>query len=167
VTRLDDSDKAIVLIDELREGVVRAGRNVVTNVIWSTDRSPAGFDGTADAALRQAGIVPKANGTVFRILDYPPAGQVALAAGGHAPAARPSEEPEIRGLPPRHPGMHRTRTLDYVIVLSGEIYMLLDDTEIHLRQGDVLVQQATNHAWVNRSDETCRIAIVLVDSEAP
>ena len=66
--------------------------------------------------------------------------------------------------PPRHPAMHRTRSVDYAIVLSGEIDMLLDDSEIHLKAGDVLVQQATNHAWVNRGTEPCRIAFVLIDA---
>jgi len=69
--------------------------------------------------------------------------------GDHAPA---------KGLPPRHPMMHRTRSLDYAIILSGEIDMLLDDSEVHLKAGDVVVQQATNHAWVNRSGKPCRVA---------
>src|SRR5271154_3128253 len=63
--------------------------------------------------------------------------------------------------PPRHHAMHRTRSIDYAIVLSGEIDMLLDESEIHLKAGDVLVQQATNHAWVNRGSAPCRIAFVL------
>jgi mannose-6-phosphate isomerase-like protein (cupin superfamily) len=64
----------------------------------------------------------------------------------------------------RHPGMHRTRSVDYAIVVEGEIDMLLDDTEVHLRAGDVLVQQGTNHAWVNRGALPCRIAFVLIDA---
>ena len=72
-----------------------------------------------------------------------------------------------RGLPPSHPAMHRTRTIDYAIVLSGEIDMLMDDSEVHLKAGDILVQQATNHAWVNRGTEPCRIAFVLIDSKEP
>ncbi len=72
-----------------------------------------------------------------------------------------------KGLPPRHPMMHRTRTLDYAIVISGEIDMLLDDGEVHLKAGDVVVQQATNHAWVNRGKEPCRIAFILMDSQEP
>ena len=63
--------------------------------------------------------------------------------------------------------MHRTRTLDYAIVISGEIDMLLDDGEVHLKAGDVVVQQATNHAWVNRGKEPCRIAFILMDSQEP
>ena len=74
-------------------------------------------------------------------------------------------EAPTRGLPPRHPLMHRTKTVDYIIVMSGEIDMLLDDSEVHLKAGDVMVQQGTNHAWVNRGTEVCRIAFVLVDAK--
>ena len=63
----------------------------------------------------------------------------------------------------RHPGMHRTRSVDYAVVLEGEIEMLLDASEVHLEAGDVLVQQGTNHAWVNRGTAPCRIAFVLID----
>jgi uncharacterized cupin superfamily protein len=63
--------------------------------------------------------------------------------------------------------MHRTRGLDYAIIMSGEIDMLLDDTEVHLKAGDVIVQQATNHAWVNRGKEVCRVAFILMDSQEP
>jgi uncharacterized cupin superfamily protein len=79
-------------------------------------------------------------------------------AGGDAPA---------KGLPPRHSMMHRTRSVDYAIILSGEIDMLLDDGEVHLKAGDVVVQQATNHAWVNRSGQPCRVAFILIDSREP
>ena len=70
-------------------------------------------------------------------------------------------------LPPRHGAMHATDSVDYAIVLEGEIDMLLDEGEVHLRPGDVLVQQGTNHAWVNRGTQTCRIAFVLIGAGAP
>jgi uncharacterized cupin superfamily protein len=63
--------------------------------------------------------------------------------------------------------MHRTRSVDYAIIIAGEIDMLLDDGEVHLKAGDVVVQQATNHAWVNRGKEVCRIAFILMDSQEP
>jgi uncharacterized cupin superfamily protein len=63
--------------------------------------------------------------------------------------------------------MHRTRSLDYAVILSGEIDMMLDDTSVHLTQGDVIVQQATNHGWVNHSPQPCRILFVLMDSKEP
>ena len=67
----------------------------------------------------------------------------------------------------RHANTHRTRTIDYAIVLDGEIDMLLDDSEIHVKAGDVLVQQATNHAWVNNGTKPCRIAFILIDGNTP
>ena len=71
------------------------------------------------------------------------------------------------GKPARHPFMHRTRSIDYALVLEGEIDMLLDDSEVHLKAGDVLIQLGTNHAWVNNSDKPCRIAFVLIDAKEP
>ncbi len=67
----------------------------------------------------------------------------------------------------RHIFTHRTRSIDYAIVLEGEIDMLLDDQEVHLKAGDILVQQGTNHAWVNKSGKPCRICFVLIDSHDP
>jgi uncharacterized cupin superfamily protein len=71
------------------------------------------------------------------------------------------------GAAARHPFMHRTRSIDYALVLEGEIDMLLDDSEVHLKAGDVMVQQGTNHAWVNRSQQVCRMAFILIDAEDP
>ena len=67
----------------------------------------------------------------------------------------------------RHANTHRTRSVDYAIVLDGEIDMLMDDSEVHMKAGDVLVQQATNHAWVNNGTSSCRIAFILVDAQQP
>jgi mannose-6-phosphate isomerase-like protein (cupin superfamily) len=63
--------------------------------------------------------------------------------------------------------MHRTRTVDYAIIMSGEIDMMLDDKVVHVKAGDVVVQQATNHAWLNHGTEPCRIIFVLMDSKQP
>jgi oxalate decarboxylase/phosphoglucose isomerase-like protein (cupin superfamily) len=65
----------------------------------------------------------------------------------------------------RHPFMHRTETIDYAVVLEGEIVMLLDDQDVHLKAGDVVVQRGTNHAWSNRSDKPCKMLYVLIDGE--
>jgi quercetin dioxygenase-like cupin family protein len=66
---------------------------------------------------------------------------------------------------PRDPGMHRTRTIDYAVVLSGEIDMLLEDSDVHLKAGDVVVQRGTNHAWVNRSSAPCQVAFIIIDGK--
>jgi len=168
VTVVDDDGKAVVLLDgDNPHKMVRPNRNSVSRLLWLTDRSPAAMSGTADRAAVNTGIAPPAGGSIFRIVEFPPItpeierldpNQMQSELGPHAPK---------RGRPPRHPLMHRTRTVDYAIVMEGEIDMLLDDSEIHLRAGDVLIQQGTNHAWVNRGTSPCRIAFVLIDAAEP
>ena len=168
VTTVDKNDKAVVLLDGANpHKKVRPHAQTVSRLLWVTGESPADLSGTADRAAVDIGIMPPAGGSVFRIVDFPPetaqmrnldAATMHRSLGGGAPR---------RGLPPRHPAMHRTRTVDYAVVMAGEIDMLLDDSEIHLKAGDVLVQQGTNHAWVNRGSEPCRIAFVLIDAKEP
>ena len=112
------------------------------------------------------GVPPPPGGSIFRIVDFGPV-------TADAPRVDHATVMKEMGIthgaegrrPPRHPNMHWTRSVDYAIVLTGEIDMLLDDTEVHLKAGDVLVQQGTNHAWVNRGTESCRIAFVLIDAQ--
>ena len=113
----------------------------VSTLIWSTDGTPADIpvgETIEDCGARILGTAPPANGTRFAVIDFPP------------------------GNPGR---MHRTETIDYVIVISGEIDMDMDDSTVHLRAGDVMVQRGTNHAWVNRGTAPARLAFVLVDAK--
>jgi len=167
VTTVDASGKAVVLFDgdSPHRAPPRAGKRNRSTLLWATDETPADIAGPADRAARTIGTSPPPAGSVFRIVDYPPVTPEMEAEDVSARMSELAHEPEIRGLPPRHPFMHRTRTVDYAIVLEGEIDMLLDDDEIHLKAGDVLVQQGTNHAWVNRGRVVCRIAFVLVDAK--
>ena len=168
VTGLDAGGKAVVLFDgENPHKAKRPGRGNAPQLLWVTDECPADIAGSADRAAVSIGTSPPAAGSVFRIVDYPPATPEAESADASARMRELAHEPAIRGLPPRHPFMHRTRSIDYAIILEGEIDMLLDDSEIHLKAGDVLVQQGTNHAWVNRGSRVCRIAFVLIDAKAP
>jgi mannose-6-phosphate isomerase-like protein (cupin superfamily) len=170
VTTHDASGKAVVLIDAITpHTATRPDSGTTGRKIWATESVPAEMTGTKDRATLPGGIAPPEGGTVFRVVDFPPEPDTVknlppdhlskmIGHDHHAPA-------KVR--PPRHSQMHRTRTIDYAIVLAGEIDMLLDDTEVHLKAGDVLVQQATNHAWVNRGKETCRIAFILIDGVEP
>ena len=168
VTGLDETGKAIVLFDgENPHKAVRPVRNNISRRIWVTSESPADISGREDRGQTEIGVSPPPGGTVFRVVEYPPVTAEAEALGPNARMRELGAEAPGKGRPPRHPLMHRTRSLDYAIILSGEIDMLLDDSEVHLKAGDVLVQQATNHAWVNRSGEVCRIAFVLVDAKDP
>ena len=152
--------KAVVIYDSAAPNQkLRAASGVVSTLIWVTDESPADIGGSADRAAREIGVPPPARGTIFRVVDFPPE----QGARSREAILREMGVAEHGGA--RHHGMHRTRSLDYALVLEGEIDMLLDDGEVHLRAGDVLVQQGTNHAWVNRDAVPCRIAFVLIDAK--
>jgi mannose-6-phosphate isomerase-like protein (cupin superfamily) len=147
--------------------MARPSRNSVSRMLWMTDRAPAPLSSSADRAAVNSGIAPPAGGSVFRIVDFPPIKpEIEALDPGHMHSELAAGAPK-RGRPPRHPLMHRTRTVDYAVVMEGEIDMLLDESEIHLKAGDVLIQQGTNHAWVNRGTATCRIAFILIDAEEP
>ena len=132
--------------------------------IWVTAETPAAI-AAPDRVPRHRGIAPPPRGTILRVIDYPPDAkdpaerrrQLAATFG----ALYPDAEHHIDD---KHPGMHRTLTVDYAIVLEGEIVAMLDDGETVLRAGDILVQRGTNHAWANRSDRVARICFVLIDA---
>lgn len=134
--------------------------------VWRTEHAPARIT-ARDTVSQHQGILPPRNGTILRIIDFPP---------------EPRDEGELRrqldstfgGIykdalhdkrAGKHPGMHRTETVDYAIVLEGEIWAVMDESETLLRAGDVLIQRGTNHAWANRSSQTARIAFVLIDGQ--
>jgi quercetin dioxygenase-like cupin family protein len=131
--------------------------------LWVTSGSPADNTGSADAAARPAiTLEPPRGGSIFRVVEFPPdqatAGKLdrtKLFEVMHASGAMDQEGA-------RHPGMHKTATVDYAIVLSGEIYAMMDEGETLMKAGDCLVQRGTNHAWSNRSQEPCMVAFVLV-----
>lgn len=166
VTGHDASGKAIVIHDGATPNKTVRDTGVVSQVMWVTDETPARMVGDRDNADRKIGIPPGPMGSVFRFVDFPPArGDDKLPNDHLARLLGPDHAPSK--YPPRHPAMHRTRTIDYAIVISGEIDMLLDDSEVHVKAGDVVIQRGTNHAWVNRGSETCRIAFILIDGELP
>jgi len=168
VTGKDETGKAIVVTDGVASRVhARKELGVTNTLLWVTDSTPAGLREQGDAGNREIGIVPPSSGTIFRIVEFGPAKDVQaddhtrrqiFERMGVAPEG-PSREN------PRDPGMHRTRTVDYVLILSGEIDMLLDESEVHLNAGDVVIQRGTNHAWVNRGNQPCKVAFVLIDAQ--
>jgi len=171
VTGHDASGAAVVLFDGANPYKnVRPGAGTVARLLWVTDRTPADMAGKSDRADGKIGIAPPAGGSVFRVVDFPPTSdeEIAKLDVGHMQQQISGNDPNAaKYRPPRHPFMHRTRSIDYAIVMSGEIDMMLDNEEIHLNAGDVLVQQGTNHAWINRSGKPCRIAFILVDAAEP
>jgi len=138
VTGYDASGRAVVKIDEISKNIVSNRPGASACVIWTTDTFPADNSGDADTSTRKVGTTLP-GGTVFRVIEFSP------------------------GVAPR---VHRTDSIDYAVVLSGEIDMELEKgTEVHLKAGDVLVQRGTLHNWINRGNAPCVLAFVLVDAK--
>lgn len=142
------------------------GATAVTE-LWETRATPASNAGHDDPTLgQQQRLPPPKNGSKFRVVEYPPDSQrvAALRTPGSSHDAK--SEGYVRDLSnQRHPGFHKTDTIDYAIVLSGEIHALMDEGEVLLKAGDVLIQRGTSHAWSNRTEQPCCIAFVLIDAE--
>ena len=137
VTGHDAEGRAIVSIDEVSQNLRSARPGAQACVVWTSEGFPIDNTGDKDEGLRETGTT-HADGTVFRILELQP------------------------GNTPR---VHRTDSLDYAVVMSGEIDMDLDGAEVHLQAGDVIVQRGTIHNWINRGTEPCVIAFVLIDAK--
>jgi len=134
ITGHDDKGRAIVKIDEVATHAFTGRPGATACNIWTTEGFPASNDGAADEGLRKAGTTLP-NGTIFRVIEFAP------------------------GVAPRN---HRTDSIDYIVVISGEIDMELDGSSVHLKAGDVMVQRGTIHNWINRGTEPCVVAFVLV-----
>ena len=140
VTGHDKNGKARVIIDELSDNVISRRAGQQSTVIWATDQTPPNLEALNDLSP-DVKSTTVANGTVFRVSRFEP------------------------GVAPRN---HRTASMDYAVVLSGQIDMELDDGEVvNLRAGNVLVQRGTVHNWTNPGTEPCIIAFVLMSCPLP
>ncbi len=137
VTGHDANGRAVIKTDEVSKNITSSRPGATACVIWTTESFPANNTGDADEGLRKAGTTLK-GGTVFRVIEFAP------------------------GVASRN---HRTDSIDYAVVVSGEIDMEIEDSVIHLNAGDVLVQRGTIHNWVNRGTEPCVMAFVLIDAK--
>lgn len=139
--------------------------------IWMTDASPAPIGNTPDLTERPVTIEPPANGNVIRVIEFPPDSsrtKPLTAEDARAIFARMGSPSAATVRPSsRHPLMHRTETVDYGVVLDGGITLILDEEEVALNVGDVVIQRGTNHAWSNRSDKVCRMLFILSDGHFP
>ena len=137
VTGHDEQGRAKVIIDETVSNQISLRPGAESSVVWSTDILPASNDGNDDPSRKKISTtIP--GGSVFRVISFGP------------------------GVTPRD---HRTDSIDYAVVLSGEIDMALDIGSVHLKAGDVLVQRGTIHNWINNGKEPCVIAFVLISSK--
>jgi quercetin dioxygenase-like cupin family protein len=139
--------------------------------VWNTRATPAPID-RASGEPPEEGIqlAPPTNGTRIRILDIPPDGDrldtiTPEEAQAHFAEVGAGAASSHSGAGTRHAHMHRTETVDYGIVLEGELVLILDEGETVCRPGDIIIQRGTNHGWANRSDRNCRIAFILIDGK--
>jgi mannose-6-phosphate isomerase-like protein (cupin superfamily) len=170
VTGHDTRGRAVILADEPPPRTMYiSGANVELFELWNTNASPAPILASeSEPTDRPIQLAPRKHGTVIRFTDFHPGGLQAgedsareLAVKSFAAAGDASNSTWKADA--AHPMMHRTQTIDYGIVLEGEIYLVLDDSETLLKPGDVVIQRGTNHAWDNRSAAVCRMAFVLID----
>lgn len=135
----------------------------VISEIWTTDEMPVDNGGSIDRGARAIQHDPNPGGTIFRVLEVPPDDGSPIdttaafeSMGSHN---RPSAEDAAK-----HGTMHFTNSVDYLVVIAGEMHMVMEDGEVLLPTGSCIVQRGTKHAWVNRSGKPCVIAAVLVDA---
>jgi hypothetical protein len=169
VTGHDAKGRSVILSDKASPHVMamRVPTFGVTD-LWRTSSTPADNTDPKDPCSVPAQLAPAPNGTVVRVVEFPPdkvwmknlsreQAFASLGKSGTEALAHSSGE--------RHPMMHRTKSIDYAIVLSGEIWAVMDVGETKMRAGDVLIQRGTNHAWANRSNRPARVAFVLIDAK--
>jgi hypothetical protein len=168
VTGHNADGKSVFVSDAVTPHVFRRSPgSAIVMELWETRATPADNRGNDDAIDRAFRLSPPKNGSVFRIIDYPPDSErvKARAAERAGPDDGSGWLQAADKAPARHLGFHKTSSVDYAIVLSGEIYALMDEGEVLLKAGDALIQRGTNHAWSNRTDAPCRVAFVLIDAE--
>lgn len=143
-----ENGKSTIVEDQQIENAVEHLPGLVISDIWNTQKMPASLD--LETQIPNTGFpqTPK-NGTYFRYVSIPPDKDLGV---------------EFKAGEP-HPMMHQTQTLDYIIIISGELYLIMEDGETLLKPGDIVIQRGTNHAWSNRSDEHCIQLAVLIDAE--
>lgn len=172
VTGHDTDGHAIIVSDAppVREQLVGGPGGPTFFEVWHTLETPALIYHEPDDS-DEVGLVlpPPKNGTRIRVIEFPPEGEEIRKLTGADAAAKfksmGDEHASTSAAGAPHPLMHRTQTVDYGIVLEGEITLVLDRSETIIRQGDIVIQNGTNHAWANRSDNSCRIAFVLIDGD--
>jgi quercetin dioxygenase-like cupin family protein len=137
ITGHDANGKAIAKIDEVVKNVREGRPGAMAHAIWTTEGFPVNNDKQDDAGARPVQTT-LANGTIFRVIEFKP------------------------GVQARN---HRTDSIDYIVVMSGEIDMEMDGTTVHIKAGDVMVQRGTIHNWINNGTESCILAVALIDAK--
>ena len=165
VTGHDSQGKSMFLSDGLAPNITEMASmpGLALTDLWETDGAPANNSGNADAAARPVRLEPPKNGSILRIVEFPPDAVWRNSAdakaafdsigAGHAKDAANAD-----------PMMHTTATVDYLIILKGEIYAIMENGETLLKPGDIMIQRGTNHSWSVRGNEPCVLAAILINA---
>jgi hypothetical protein len=148
-----DGDAPTVLVIEAMGGLTSTD-------LWETFESPADNSGDKDNADRPVHLEPRPMGSIFRVVDFPPDSVWKDSANG-AEAFAAMQASHAADASSDDPGMHKTDSVDYALVLNGEIWAVMDTDERLMKAGDALIQRGTNHAWSNRTEKPCQVMFVL------
>ena len=169
VTGHDAQRRSIISMDGAPTVIpFKAVPGTVFHELWTTNEMPVRVDNGPDPTGRALQLQPTKHGSVIRIVDIPPdsvqnqASAEEIAAGFASMGAGHAVEGQTNA---KHKVMHRTQSIDYGIVLAGEVWLVVDEGETRLGPGDIVIQRGTNHAWSNRTEEMCRIAFILLDGK--
>jgi len=172
VTGHNSAGQAVIQSDGVPERIRKlSGPGPTFFEVWNTRETPARIDRSGGEPVEEGiQLLPPKNGTRIRVLDFPPEPQGAAAIDA-ATALRHFAEIGAASVSTgasgnaRHPHMHRTQSIDYGIILEGEITLIVDEGETVVRAGDIVIQRGTNHSWANRSGRNCRVAFILIDGQ--
>ena len=172
VTSHDANGKAIILSDTSPERTYMIGgpNGAKFHEVWNTRQSPALIDNSVGEPAETSLVLgPPKGGTRIRVIDFPPEGEeirnLSKEEAGKHFKSMGGEDASKAGQGAAHPLMHRTATIDYGIVLEGEMTLIVDQGEATIKAGDIIIQRGTNHAWANRSGKSCRMAFILIDGQ--
>jgi mannose-6-phosphate isomerase-like protein (cupin superfamily) len=166
LTGHDADGKSAIIADGLAPNVKEMASmpGLALTELWETTSAPATNEGHKDAAARPVRLEPPKNGTILRIVEFPPDSQWRGSADGKQ-AFKSIGAGHAQDSSSSDPMMHRTSTVDYIIVLKGEMYAVMEKGETLLKAGDILIQRGTNHSWSVRGNEPCIVAAVLVNAQ--
>ncbi len=164
VTGHNEDGKSTVIMDDFASNVQDFGF-ISGADIWVTHESPADNSGCKDLSLRPFTHDPSHGGTVFRFLRFPPATEISEGQAKKFFLDIGSKNQPTESDRNAHGLMHKTDSVDYMVVLKGELWMIMEDGEYMLRGGDCVVQRGTKHSWENRSDQECSAVVVLIDAQ--
>jgi mannose-6-phosphate isomerase-like protein (cupin superfamily) len=167
VTGHDKDGKAIVAFDDHAPNAVplKGWPGAGVTEVWVTGEMPVNNMGREDQSLRPLRHDPTPSGTIFRVVEIPPESSSTIdteetfrqLGSGNKPTAEDQA---------KHPTMHKTNSIDYLVVISGEMWMVMEKGEVLLRPGNCIVRRGTNHAWKNKGDNPCLLAAVLIDAHS-